>query len=242
MKLLDWTLPDPAANLALDQALLDLAQQTESHTEVLRLWESPEPVVVLGRSSRCEREVRVAECRRRNIPIFRRSSGGTAIVVGPGCLMYGLVLSYELHPRLRMVDVAHRFVLERICRALQPLAPEIRCHGISDLVISGERKVSGNSLRCHETHLLYHGTLLYDFPLELIDACLLDPPREPEYRAGRTHEAFLANLPVSAGQLRPALVAAWDATERLDHWPEAATRRLVAQRYSRGKWNEEGRR
>ncbi len=34
------------------------------------------------------------------IPVLRRASGGAAIVIGPGCLMYALVLSYELRPSL----------------------------------------------------------------------------------------------------------------------------------------------
>ena len=41
MKLLDLTLETPAENLALDEALLEEAEQSTKPTEVLRLWESP---------------------------------------------------------------------------------------------------------------------------------------------------------------------------------------------------------
>jgi len=51
MKLLDLTLPSPAENLALDEALLDAAEAGEMADEVLRFWESPQPLVVVGRSS-----------------------------------------------------------------------------------------------------------------------------------------------------------------------------------------------
>ena len=47
MRYLDLTLPDAAANLALDEALLLQAEETQCG-EVLRVWEWPLPAVVLG--------------------------------------------------------------------------------------------------------------------------------------------------------------------------------------------------
>ena len=83
----------PAENLALDEALLLTAEEEKRQQEVLRLWEPRQPFVVLGSSSRIAAEVRLDGCRDRGIPVLRRTSGGAAIVAGPGCLMYALVLS-----------------------------------------------------------------------------------------------------------------------------------------------------
>ena len=68
-------------------------------------------------------------------------------------------------------------------------------------------------MRVKREHLLYHGTLLYDFPLEMIGRCLAMPPREPDYRQARPHDAFVANLPLDAAMLRSALRTAWAAFE-----------------------------
>lgn len=236
MRLLDLTLASPAANLALDEALLERAEEALEPAEVLRLWEPAEPLVVVGRSSRVVEEVRLANCRQRGIPVLRRSSGGLAIVTGPGCLMYAVVLSYELRPELRMIDRAHEFVLATMVRACESLGLPVTRHGTSDLVL-GLRKVSGNSLRCRRRSLLYHGTLLYDFPLSLISDCLAEPPRAPEYRAGRPHGEFVANLPVPAGELRRAIQAAWGAVEPLADWPQEMVERFVAEKYSAEEWN-----
>jgi lipoate-protein ligase A len=228
---LDLTLPNPAENLALDEALLEEAEAAGEPRETLRIWESDRFVVVLGRSSRAEAEVDCDACRALGIPILRRPSGGGAVLVGPGCLMYALVLSYRLRPALRAVAVAHRTVLGRMAAALARLVPELHCEGTSDLVL-GERKVSGNSLRANRGHMLYHGTLLYGFPLELVARCLPMPPRQPAYRAGRSHLDFLANLPVRAAALRLALCAAWEAGEPCHDWPRAAVAHLAAARYN----------
>ena len=62
MNLLDLTLETPEENLALDEALLDEADAASRPTEVLRIWESPQPIVVVGRSSRVAAEVATGQC------------------------------------------------------------------------------------------------------------------------------------------------------------------------------------
>jgi lipoate-protein ligase A len=238
MRLLDLTLHSAEENLALDEALLDEAEQSEQPMEMLRLWESPEPVVVLGRGSQAAREVHLAGCRQRAIRVLRRSSGGAAVIIGPGSLMYALVLSYEQRPALRALDAAHRFVLDTLVEALRPLASDLARRGTSDLAL-GEKKFSGNSLRCKRRHFLYHGTLLYDLHLPLLDECLNSPPRQPTYRRGRSHAEFVTNLPASGTVLRKALIAAWNAHEVVGDWPSERVRRLVATRYSQAEWNHQ---
>jgi lipoate-protein ligase A len=232
MDLLDLTLPTPEENLALDEALLDEAEDAAPPREILRLWEPEAPFVVLGRNSRLADEVDSGACRQRGVPVFRRASGGAAILTGPGCLMYALVLSYELRPKLRMLDQAHRFVLSTLAQALAPLCPDARPQGTSDLALGPARlKFSGNSLRCRRRSFLYHGTLLYAFPLELISDCLKLPARRPAYRENRPHDSFLTNLPLSAAALRRALVDAWQAEPTDRPWPQARVRELLAGDY-----------
>ena len=236
MQALDLTLPSAAENLALDEALLDEAEAALAPDETLRLWEPHTPMVVVGRSSRIDVEVHVDACRELGIPVLRRPSGGAAVVAGPGCLMYSLVLSYKLRPHLRAVSAAHRCILDAMATALAPFVPGVRPCGTSDLAI-GELKFSGNSARSRREHLLYHGTLLYDFPLWLIDRCLAMPPRMPAYRGDRPHGRFVTNLPLPAATIRQALLAAWDVRQHRAHWPEQRTASLVAEKYSRPEWN-----
>jgi len=236
---LDLTLDSPAANLALDEALLDSAEQRGgSAGEILRLWESPVPLVVLGRSSRIAAEVDLNECRARSVRVLRRSSGGATIVAGPGCLMYAVVLSLDAQPELRAIDRAHRHVLQKLIAALRPLCPGVACAGTSDLVM-GDRNFSGNSLRIKLRYLLYHGTILYDFPLAWTADLLKTPARQPTYREGRDHLAFLTNLPVAAAEIRNALIKTWHATTVAAAWPQDHVAQLVAGRYGQSAWTEE---
>ncbi len=218
MQLLNLTLPSTAGNLALDEWLLTRSDAADQPRRLLRLWENPRPAVILGRSSRYDSEINEPACRDRGMDICRRASGGASVVIGPGCLMYSLILDYRLQPALRRLDEVHGFVMARMARALGQCGVQAEFQGTCDLTVGG-RKFSGNSLRCQRNCLLYHGTLLYNFPLQLLSDCLRSPPRQPEYRGGRSHRDFVTNLPVTAAQLKTAVAAVWQAdpeTQRPD--------------------------
>ncbi|MBI1248848.1 lipoate--protein ligase family protein [bacterium] len=235
MQLLDLTLATPEENLALDEALLIQAEEQESPCEVLRIWEPDQPLVVIGRASKIDEEVDTEVCRERNVPVLRRASGGAAVVTGPGCLMYAVVLSYELRPQLAALDVCHQFVMGRIQRTLAKEVPEIGFQGTCDLTLEG-RKFSGNSLRCKRRSLIYHGTLLYDFDLKLIHQLLRTPPRMPDYRQERSHESFVTNVPIARETIRERLVEAWPTNGEMTDWPKDLTDRLVAEKYIKNEW------
>jgi lipoate-protein ligase A len=233
---LNLTLPTAIENVALDEALLDWAEAGPADQEVLRIWESPEPLVVVGRSSRVAQEINISYCSEQRIRIVRRSSGGAAIVAGPGCLMYAVVLSYQSRPELRDISRAHTFVLDRLATTISNYGIEAARAGTSDLVLNG-RKFSGNSLRAKRNHFLYHGTLLYDFDLSLIASCLLMPPRQPDYRGAREHRDFVMNAPLSRQQLTEALDVAWLTTGELTDVPMSRVKDLVDSRFSQNTWN-----
>ena len=235
MHLSDLTLEQSAANIAFDEALLERAESESSHPEVLRIWEPLETIVVIGRSSPTDQEVNLEFCRRHDIPIFRRCSGGAAIVTGPGCLMYAVLLDYRGRENLRMLEQAHHFVIDQLRQAIARLGLSVQMQGTSDLTYQ-DRKFSGNSLRCKRNWMLYHGTVLCDFDLPMITKCLGEPRRQPEYRRNRTHEEFLTQLPTSTRELRTALVEQWSATEQLATWPEELTAKLTKKKYLTDEW------
>ena len=238
MHYLELTLPTIAENLALDEALLDEADAGLYTDETLRLWESPDYAVIVGRSSRLDLEVNRHACRRMGVPVLRRVSGGAAVVIGPGCLLYAVVLNTSKRLELRSISHVHRFVLGRLAVAIQAQLPMVSAQGICDLTLLGQ-KVSGNSVRMKRNCVLYHGTLLYNFPLKMIGTLLTMPPRTPDYRGGREHGKFVANLPIGRDELRQSLRTIWQAEVERTTWPTAETARHVTERYSQSKWNEQ---
>jgi len=171
-------------------------------------WEFDCLCVVLGRGSKIS-EANVALCQEDDVPIVRRCTGGASIVAGPGCLMYSVILSLQDRPALRSINLAHQFVMERIERATQKIDSRVTLQGICDLTIK-DRKFSGNALRYTRDWLLYHGTILYRFPIESISRYLALPPRQPQYRDGRSHVDFLTNIDCEREPLTQRLLESWE--------------------------------
>ena len=228
---------DVAANLALDEALLEEAHSTPAAGRVVRSWMAARPTVVLGSSSRVEEEVDLEACRRLGVDLLRRPSGGLTVVLGPGCVMWSVITGYPAGAPT--VDVLHDDVLDPLCAALAAAGSSVVRRGSSDLAIvtdDGERKVSGNALRVRRHAVLYHGTLLDDFDLDLVSQVLRHPPREPAYRAGRGHAAFLANLRLGRTAIDAALRNAFATTTVRADPPRERMAQLVAERYASAAW------
>jgi lipoate-protein ligase A len=233
---LDRSFPTPAENLACDEALLDLCEAGAAH-EVLRFWESPTHFVVLGYSNKVQTEINVELCQRDRIPILRRCTGGGAVLQGPGCLNYALILRIATRSELENITSANCHIMKRNCAAVSKLVGK-RCsvEGYTDLALDG-RKFSGNSQRRKRTHLLFHGTFLLNFDLTLVDRYLRLPSRQPEYRKSRSHSEFLSRIDASAAELKCALGEEWKVAEKALTMPPEPVSSLVATRYGRDESN-----
>jgi lipoate---protein ligase len=235
MYYLNRTLSSAAANLALDEALLLQAEEQDG-PEVLRLWELPAPAVVLGAGCKLTDDVHEDACRRDGVPILRRASGGGTVLLGPGCLCFTLVLAIKRDPALQEILPSYDFICARLQSALSELLPEVAQAGVSDLA-TNSTKFSGSAQQRKRHFVLHHGTLLYDFNLQLVARYLRLPARQPHYRRQRDHADFLTNVPVSAAILHQRLCTAWNAYEELATWPEERVRQLTSMKYATDAWN-----
>lgn len=199
VRFLEVTLPNISDNLDYDAALLD-AVDADPQQAALRVWESPAYTVIVGKSNDIAREVNIAACEADGVPILRRPSGGGAVVLGPGCLCFSLALPVPSEFVELGISGVTRAVMQRLADALSSSTQPVIAAGISDLAIGG-RKFSGNSQRWKKRAFLHHGTILYDFDLPRISRYLKHPSREPDYRCGRSHPEFVANLPLPYGEL-----------------------------------------
>jgi lipoate-protein ligase A len=244
MTFLDLTLPSPAENLALDEALLDAAESGSSG-EVLRFWESSTPFIVVGYANKIASEVNIAACETRSIPILRRCSGGGTVVQGPGCLNYAVILRITETGPTRSISTANQFIMERVRAGVQSATgnrqPAISIQGHTDLTVTTHHtprttlKFSGNAQRRRKTFLLFHGTLLLNFDLLLIGELLRMPSLQPDYRGGRSHEGFITNLNLPAETVKRALAAEWNAIADSTTQPKLPA--AFVEKYNSAEWN-----
>jgi lipoate-protein ligase A len=236
MKHLDLTFHSPAENLACDEALLDWCEENGGE-EVLRFWESSEIFVVVGYANKIATEVKVESCRAKQIPIFRRCSGGGTVLQGTGCLNYALILQIAENPPLASISSANQFIMEKNRAAIEILLKQsVEVRGHTDLATGG-LKFSGNSQRRKKNFLLFHGTFLLNFNLALVSELLQMPSKQPDYRNCRSHKEFLTNLNWSANKVKIALKKIWKVNLPLQNPPLEKISESARKKYSTYEWN-----
>lgn len=236
MQYIDLTLGTPQHNLACDEALVALCESGYEH-EILRFWEPREHFVVLGYSNRILSEVDLPACRKSRFPILRRCSGGGAVLQGPGCLSYALVLEISNRGPLNSISATNAFIMQRHQRAIeQIIGSKIEIQGFTDLTLRNF-KFSGNAQYRRRRFALFHGTFLFSFDIPQVEKVLRMPSRQPTYRRQRRHGEFLTNLNIAPAVIRDAIREAWGASDFFHEVPTERIERLVAARYSTEDWS-----
>lgn len=147
--------------------------------------------VVVGRGGRAGVEVDLAAARAAGVPVLRRRGGGCAVLLDPGNLVVSLVSPLA---GIGGVTSAFRAATAWIVDGLAGCGvPGVVGAGVSDLALD-DRKVGGSCIQRTRGLVYYSTTLLFAPDLDLMERVLPHPPREPRYRRGRPHRAFLGRI------------------------------------------------
>jgi len=173
----------------------------------LRVEQHPDTVIVLGRGSRPEAELNLEQVIADSAIVERRRGGGCAVVLDPGNLVVSVVLPL---PGITRIRESHDQLTDWLITGLENAGvPDVQRAGSSDLAL-GNRKLGGSCIWRRPGLLYYSTTLLVAPDLDLVERWLVHPPREPDYRAGRPHRAFMTSLSEAIG-----VRSAADFAERL---------------------------
>ncbi|GAB4311417.1 MAG: hypothetical protein Kow0069_11810 [Promethearchaeota archaeon] len=236
---------DATFQLALDHVLVEGAPGTPPAT--LRFWRVSDSVVV-GRSQVLEAEVNARFCRREGVVVCRRTSGGGAVFLDPGCLVASWVVSRNWLPRGASVAELMEFFTDAVVESLKRAGVKRAARGGRSSAFVGGRKVSGAAGYHRAGRVLHHVTLLHRANLERLEAALL--AREPlpsSPRASRySPTTNLRELDVDAWKkalasvLSETLGVEWVAGRLTDAELDRA-RSLAVRLFRSKRWTVEGR-
>lgn len=171
-----------------DDLLRGVREQAAPRVRVARV---PAVSVVIGRGGRQADELHREAIARDGVPLYRRPGGGCAVVLDPGNLTVAVGLPL---PGVGGITSAFATISAWLGAGLAECGiPGVVQEGTSDLALNG-RKIGGSCIYRTRGLLYYATTLLLEPDLELVERYLPHPPREPVYRAGRTHREFMGSL------------------------------------------------
>ncbi len=233
-----WRLIDsgPGAatwNMAVDEALLEVAEASEGAAPVLRLYRWEPAAISLGRFQAAA-DVTPPP----GVDLVRRLSGGSAIYHRSDELTYSVVAPYALFGD-RKPRTAYRAIHAALARGLRALGVKVEgggacrapragmCfdHATADDLVVGGRKLLGSAQRRRGRWFLQHGSL----PLS-------PDPLSP----GAISLSELLGTAPTLARVGTAVVKAFDLgdlrPDALRETEASLAERLARERYGRGDW------
>jgi lipoate---protein ligase len=177
-----------------------------------KIWVPEKNMVIVGRGSNLKAEVNLELTQKDNVSVIRRDSGGCSVFLSPNMV----VASFALYgQKLINPMVYFRLFNGFVIKALSRMGlDDVEIKGISDLVVNG-KKISGSSIYRNKNLVLFHIVINLSEKAELIGRYLKHPPKEPDYRKGRSHQDFVASiqslgLDLSKEDLEGEISLEWD--------------------------------
>jgi len=172
-------------NLAIDEAIAKTSLQYENSLNTIRFWES-DRAVVIGRFQCVHKEVNLEFCKKNNISIARRFTGGGAVFHDLGNLNYALCLhqSYDYVPR--GLKEFHETFIGAVTKGLNSLNIPARFDPVGSNIRIGKKKISGTAGWIKQGISFIHGTLLIDADLGILQESLNPPEGQPVFLRDKT--------------------------------------------------------
>lgn len=184
----------PIKTFDFDNLLIEKAR-SEKKTQV-SIYKIPETIVVLGKSSKIDIELNYPAVLEKQIDIYRRAGGGCSVVIDPGNLIISVVIPV---PGITTAKKYFRLMNDWIIEGLEKAGVRgVEKAGSSDLAIENY-KISGSCIYGTKDYIYFSSSLLVSAEIDEIGELLKYPPREPQYRAGRSHKDFVTNISQHSG-------------------------------------------
>ncbi len=171
---------NPKKSLALEEAIARTCANSGPKCNTLRFWTS-KPSVVIGRFQCVHKEVNLEFCKKNDIDIVRRFTGGGAVYHDEGNLNFTLCLDQSESYVSRTLNELYWNFIGTIATGLQEIGIPARFDAYRSCIRINQKKITGTAGWIKQGVSFIHGTLLIDADLQMLRRSITPPPDQPEY-------------------------------------------------------------
>ncbi len=158
-------------NMAIDHAIYE-SVGNERENPTIRLYKWANSSVSIG-AYQNPREVNLEDCKKHNISVVRRMTGGRAVFHDKIDFTYSVIAPLRLYRY--SIEKAYKDICHCIINALIELEIKASLENKNDIMVEG-KKISGNAAKVMDKGIyLQHGTLVYDIDFEIMPKVLNIP-------------------------------------------------------------------
>ena len=171
-----------------------LVEAMTREKKLIKIEPIENPFVVLGRVTPHEPDVLMDHCLTDQVPIYRRKGGGGAVLLFPGVAVITAAFRKEKKEELVEIEAFLNGIVGKIQKGiLKTMDIPLHIRGMGDLCIEN-KKILGSSVYSTRDFISYYGSLIVGGNPALMSRYLGHPSKEPNYRKGRPHEAFVTSI------------------------------------------------
>ena len=172
-RLIEQETYNAAMNMAIDEAIVKSVSDGES-LPTIRFYKWKNNSVSIG-SNQNQGEINLEFCRKNNIDVVRRITGGRAVYHDGDDFTYSVIAPINIFDN--SIKNAYAEICSWIINALKDMGIKSRLQNTNDIMADG-KKISGNAAKLFDNKIyLQHGTLVYDIDFNLMPKSLNIPEK-----------------------------------------------------------------
>ncbi|MBU4189551.1 MAG: lipoate--protein ligase family protein [Candidatus Thermoplasmatota archaeon] len=225
-RLIDTDLGHPFYVTALDEAIA-IARKNNVVSDTLHFYRREPPGISVG-YFQTVKDIDLELCRKHNVVVVRRTSGGGTIYTDKHQLIYALIMKTSMD-----TEKIFQMVCISIVEALQALGVSAEYKKPNDVTVNGV-KISGSAIMRKGDVVLVHGTIMIDCDLRFV--CKLLKISKPITTLNR----YKMSMSEMKNMLRELLGKTFNVKiipNSLTVYEKTLAEKLVKEKYSRDEWN-----
>jgi len=199
--LIELDSPEPLVAQTFYEAVAEAVHRGEAPNTLIILQPGA-PYVCLGYHQDLEREVDLAFCRKKGLPVIRRSQGGGATYLDSDQVFYQIVAK-DSRAVPRDVEAMFERLLAVTVETYRRLGVKAEFKPLNDVVVGG-RKISGNGAGVHESASILVGNMILDLDYEMMARVLKVPSEKFRDKMAESMRDWVTSLRRELGSSPPA--------------------------------------
>ncbi|MBS0654765.1 MAG: lipoate--protein ligase family protein [Verrucomicrobia bacterium] len=176
---------------------LPILEQLKAEEALLRVgsgnWclinEGAPAAIVMGISGKTEELIDPTQYQKSPVPVIRRFSGGGTVFIEENTLF----VTFLFERADLDLGTSPKNLLEWTENLYKPLFAHTDFEARENDYVIGDKKIGGNAQYISKAKWLHHTSFLWDFCPDKMQLLKM-PPKVPQYRNQRSHDAFLTKL------------------------------------------------
>ncbi len=192
-RLLDLGFAEPYTAQAFYEAVAKTVADKDSPNTIILLNPSA-PYVCIGFHQELEREIDVEFCRREGLPIIRRGQGGGATYLDSSQVFYQVVANEGSESIPAGVEAIFKKILQVPVNVYRTLGLPAEYKSLNDVVIEGNRKISGNGAGRLDGAIVLVGNIILDLDYDMMGSVLKVPSEKFRDKLAKSMREWVTSL------------------------------------------------